>query len=418
MEQYDLAVIGGGAAGLAAATAASSLGDRVVVLERSSAVAHKILVSGNGRCNLMNSGEPRYYANPIFIREVLRRCGAEQQRRFWHTLGLILSEPDEEKRVYPCTYQSASVSDALKSALKRNRVEIRLNTHVTSCDKEVDGIFRITSDGKRTAAKRVLVATGSPAGLKTSGADMGYDILKSFGHVIHEIQPALVPLNAERKSISGLAGIRSKCRVTLLDAKDQILHRAHGEVLFTESGISGICVMQCARFIQDGCIIELDLAERMFRNDDEFREELAYRRARFGEETPSAMLAGILPLRLSYAVMKQAGVPMKGERIRDLDKETTDRVIHSARHYRIGITGIRSMEDAQVCAGGADCRMFDTRNMESRLVPGLFAAGEVLDADGDCGGFNLMFAFGSGILAGVNRRPAEYVNDTEGEEPV
>lgn len=406
MNQYDLAVIGGGAAGLASAAAASSIGDRVIILEGGNAIGRKILASGNGRCNLMNTGEPRYYGDSEFAARVLEHCGAEEQKRFWHSLGLLLSEEDEEHRVYPCTYQSASVVDALKTALKANGAEIKLNAPVSDCRKDPGGMFRIQADGREITARRVIVATGSPAGMKTSAADGGYGILRAFGHGIRPLREALVPLTADPRSISGLAGIRVRCAVTLKSRNGDVLHREKGEVLFTETGISGICVMQCARFITEGCAAELDLTERVFGNEQEFREELEERRKRFAERTPDALLNGILPARLSYAVMKQSGVPMKGERLRDLDDGTFEAVIRTAGHYRIGITGTRGMENAQVCSGGADCGMFRSDNLESRIVPGLHAAGEALDTDGDCGGFNLMFAFGSGILAGMNGRQA------------
>ena len=403
--EYDLAIIGGGAAGLAAATVACAHGDRVAVLESSSQIGRKILSAGNGRCNLMNSGKPRYYGNAVFAESVLARCGEREQRQFWSDLGLILEE-DPEKRIYPCTYQGSTVLDALKDALQQGNADIRLNTHVITCIPDQGKGFRIQTENGQIDANRLLVSTGGPAGKKSVTVPDGYDILRSFGHSIHPVRPALVPLTADRKSISGLSGIRARGKVTLKDRQGETIHQEHGEILFTDYGVSGICVMQCARFVKGtGYTLELDMAERYFSNDTEMEEELKRRKNQFRHMTPDTMIRGILPAKAAFAVMKQAGVPMKGEKLEDLGEEIIPHVIRAMRGYRIRITGTRSIEDAQVTAGGADCDEFASGNMESKIMPGLFAAGEVLDTDGDCGGFNLMFAFGSGILAGLNGRP-------------
>lgn len=408
MNQYDLAVIGGGASGLAAAAAAASLGDSVIILEGSNAVGKKILVSGNGRCNLMNAGKPRYYGNALFAGQVLQYCGKNEQTVFWQDLGLLLSKEDSDGRIYPCTYQSASVLDALKTYLRIKHVHISLNSPVRECCKTADCRFCIRTNDQYITADRILVATGSPAGQKASSACDGYTVLEKFGHEIHPIRPALVPLYTDHKSISGLAGIRSRCFVALKDNDNNILHTERGEVLFTETGVSGICIMQCARFIRENIAIELDLVDRIFNNDSEFEEELIRRRKVFAELSPAEMLKGILPAKLSFAVVKQAGIPIKGNTLKDIGPVMLRTIIYTARHYRISVTGSRGIEDAQVCAGGADCSLFSSENMESKLEKGLYASGEVLDIDGDCGGFNLMFAFGSGILAGVNGRTSPY----------
>ena len=408
MTQYDLAVIGGGASGLAAAAAAASLGDSVIILEGSNAVGRKIIASGNGRCNLMNAGEPRYFGNSVFARMVLKYCGRKEQTAFWRDLGLLLSKEDSEGRIYPCTFQSSSVLDALKTHLRIRHVNILLNSPIRECNKMAENRFCIRTDEHDISAERILIATGSPAGQKISRAGEGYSVLEKFGHKIHPVRPALVPLLTDRKSISGLSGIRSRCNVVLMDADGYILHSERGELLFTEKGISGICVMQCARFIREQCVIELDLIDHIFNNDSEFERELIRRKRIFAQLSPAEMLNGILPAKLSYAVIKQAGIPIKDHTMKDMDPTMIRAIIKSARHYRISITGSRGIEDAQVCSGGADCNMFRSENMESLLEKGLHAAGEILDIDGDCGGFNLMFAFGSGILAGINGRISPY----------
>ena len=407
---YDLAIIGGGAAGLGACVAASRLGDRVIILEGASAVGRKIMASGNGRCNLMNRGNPRYYGSPLFAEKIISRCGAAEQTRFWNTIGLALTG-ENDGRVYPCTYQAASVLDVLRREIGSRKAEIYLNTRISRCRKEPEGFFLLEAEnGNRIRSRRVLVAAGGAAALKPGSAESGYGILKHFGHTIHPVFPALVPVETDRRSISGLSGIRVRCTVTLNDSSGKELHRESGEVLFTDSGVSGICVMQCARFVSgEGCCLELDIADRLFPDDDALHEELARRMKCYADTEAQTMLVGLVPSRMSYAVMKQAGIPLHGEKLGEIPGDMIPGLIHSMHHYRIAVAGTRGMENAQVTAGGADCGEFRPDTLESVLEPGLHAAGEILNVDGDCGGFNLMFAFGSGILAGLNGRKPDFL---------
>ena len=223
--RYDLAVIGGGAAGLAAAVSASRAGERVLVLEAGSAIGKKILASGNGRCNLMNTGKLRYYGDAGFAGRVLRKCNAGEQVKFWRSIGLI-TVTDEENRSYPGTFQSASVMGVLKTAMQLNEVTVLLNTQVSKCDVTPDRFFRITSAGGEYISRRLLVSTGGPAGRKQSEPG-GYNILTGFGHRITSLRPALVPMNTEAKSISGLSGIRVRCGVTLTGRDNLPVHHEH-----------------------------------------------------------------------------------------------------------------------------------------------------------------------------------------------
>ena len=401
---YDLAVIGGGAAGLAAAVSASRCGDRVIILESGNAIGKKVLSSGNGRCNLMNTGELRYFGNSSFAGEVLKHCGTGAQKKFWNSIGLIIVE-ETENRVYPCTFHAATVLEVLRSALKKHQVDVMLNTRATAVERFPTGIFHIPAGEREIQARRILVATGGPAGLKSRTDFSGYGILRKFGHTVFPLKPSLVPLVTDPKSISGLYGVRVRCSLTLFDSSHTAIHSEKGELLFTHYGISGICTMQFARFIDaEGYYVEADFTGALFPDDNALMDELIMRKSIFSSMPPESLLAGMLHPKLAYAVMKQAGAPMKGERLSEMDDGFLLNVSRVLRHYRIEIHGIRGMEDAQVTAGGADCREFRPDSMESRIVPGLHAAGEVLDVDGACGGYNLMFAFGSGILAGLNTR--------------
>ncbi len=401
--EYDFAVIGGGAAGMAAAVSASACGDKVIVIEKSNALGKKILASGNGRCNLMNTGELKYFGDPVFAGKILENYTQEELIQYWNSMGIRLCE-ESGGRMYPCTFHSATVTDAYKIRLKADGTEILLQTPVKSIEKKDDTCFSIRTDKGLFKTKRILIACGGPSKPKLGGTDDGTGFLLKFGHSILPIRPALCPLTTEKKGISGLSGIRVKCRIILENPQGEFILQEEGEVLFTDEGISGICVMQTARFAEPGYRIVLDLTGKIFSDYEKLTEVLIKRQKAIPDFPPETLLYGILVPRLSFAVMKQAGITMKNRRAGDLSEQEIRTVALKCGRYILTITGNRGLEEAQVSAGGAECSEFFPETMESRLIPGLHAAGEVLNVDGDCGGYNLMFATASGILAGLNGR--------------
>ena len=398
-DRYGLIIIGAGAAGLVAAITAAERGKKVLLLEKSDRPGRKILASGNGRCNLMNLLPAPYHGDSAFADAVLRHCNAERLKSFFRQLGLLVRE-EEEGRVYPVTNQSASVLSALRSGAESCGVSIKLQCDVQSVVKGTDGAFIIRSITEEYTAEKVLVACGGAAQPKLGGSVDGYRFLASFGHRLIPVAPALVPVTTNRKSISGLSGIRAKCRITLLDRNGTSVREEKGEILFTDYGVSGICVMQCASGIISGeDTFEIDFLDPVFSSVEEAKAEITSRMDRFAARKAISLLEGILVPKLAFAVMKQAGMPMREELVRDITEEAADSILYTASHYSVSDLQPRGMDQAQVTAGGIDCREFNPDTMESRLIPGLYAAGEVLNVNGDCGGYNLMFAFSSGIVA-------------------
>ena len=398
---WDTIVIGGGASGLAAAVAAAEQGARVLILEKGPRIGRKILASGNGRCNLMNDSAPRYYGDPDFANRVLRRCGVPELTAFFHRYGLRLTR-ETEGRVYPMTLQAVSVMDALKRALRLNRVQVR-------CDAAAEGLGTVPPDrgegwlvsGKdlRERASRIVLACGGPAQPKLGGTEAGGQLLQGLKHRMIPFQPALTPIRTEKQAISGLSGLRVRCDVSLLRG-EHVIHRESGELLFTDYGVSGICVMQCSRFAGAGDLLEVNLLPRGEDLPVSMEEELKTRRDRFRGLPPETLLDGLLLPKVAYGVLKQAGIPLRGETAGEISDEQLRGILYTAAHYRLRVTGTGGFDQAQVSAGGADCWEFNPETMESRLHPGLYATGELLNVDGDCGGFNLMFAFASGLIAG------------------
>ena len=395
----DVTVIGAGAAGLIAAITAASRGRKVILLEKSDRPGRKILASGNGRCNMMNKGIPVYYGDPEFAASVLKKCPFSRTEDYFKQYGLMMTQ-DTEGRVYPVTYQSASVLSVLKNAARITGVTLITGYNVSAVSRS-NGLFLVKDDTEdEILSEKVIIACGGAAQPKLGGSEDGYRMLEAFGHHIVPVFPALVPLTTDKKSISGLSGIRIRCSISLMEGTHAV-HREKGEILFTDYGISGICVMQCARFTEKrNTHIEINFLDGLYDSTEALMNEIRRRQVMLSEMSPVSLFDGILPEKISYAIMKQAGIPMRGENAGNLTDNEIRHIAEAAQNYRIYITGTRGMDYAQVAAGGADCREFRDETLESRLVPGLYAAGEVLNVDGDCGGFNLMFAFSSGIIAG------------------
>ncbi len=408
-EKETVVVIGAGAAGMAASISAAAMGDHVILLERNTLAGKKLSATGNGRCNLMNRHTPAYFGGIRFADAVMQRCGAERQTLFWDELGLKLAY-EEEGRVYPRTYQAASVLDALKTGLDMRKVDLRLQTDVLKLQTEknrMTAVVQSRESGKyEISCDRVIIACGGAAQPRLGGNRSGYELLMSLGHSLKPIRPALTGIVTDPKSVSGLSGIRVRCRVRLLKGEESLCEK-RGELLFTDWGVSGICVMQCSCLADcDGNVLELNLTDELFIHAEDALSELKLRRKRFAALSPQALLNGILLPRLSYAVCKQAGLSLRGEKTGELSDEQLRRVAETVTHYRIQVKELKGFDYAQVTAGGISCDEFDPETMASKINPKVHAGGEVLDVTGDCGGFNLMFAFGSGILAGENGRRA------------
>ena len=402
MVSSDVLVIGGGVSGILAAITSARKGEDTVILEKADTLGKKLLATGNGRCNLMNLAEPIFYGNPEFARTVLGMAPVQELTDFWHSIGLFLRF-DPDGRGYPCTFQASTVLDVLKTELRRNKVRIYLSRRAKALIKNRDNTFCIEDQsGEKFTARRVIVSTGGMAQPRLGGNDDAWEWLRKIGHSFIPPVPALTPLITDKKSISGLAGIRVKCQITLF-AEGAEIHRERGELLFTENGISGICVMQCARFVRgEHCEARICLFPDLFDEQSLFCE-LRKRQLRNPDGPPTELLQGLCAPHISYAVCKQAGLSVKEENTGDLTELQLRQIVTTALNYRVQILRREGFERAQVMAGGLDCREINPSNMESYLSPGLHVTGELLDVDGDCGGFNLMFACMSGLRAGDNQ---------------
>ena len=393
-------IIGGGASGMAAALAAADeKNTQVILFERQARLGRKLLATGNGRCNLTNltAGPSSYHGEAAdFAAAALERFGVCSTLEWFRELGLF-TVSEGSGRVYPYSDQANSVVDVLRFALEKENISLELGFEVTRLRRKGVG-FTIEGAERSVECDRVIVACGGLAGTKLGGSMAGYQLLRSMGHKMTKLRPALVQLKSGWSGVTALKGVRANCRATILH--DGVLHaESMGEIQFTEYGLSGPVIFEVSR---DACqgrgewLCRLDLLPNI--SEEELRNEL--NRRKNTELSAEELLTGILHNRLGRVLTKAAGVAAN-RRIESLSGGEVDAVCKAVKAFEIPLTEPLGMDSAQVTAGGMLTGEFDPQTMESKLVPGLYACGEVLDIDGDCGGFNLQWAWSSGRCAGL-----------------
>ena len=394
-------IIGGGAAGMMAAlSAAEDPRNTVTVLERQNRVGRKLLATGNGRCNLTNlhTDETHYHGEyPAFVRPALTRFGVEKTLQYFHDLGLY-TVAEESGKVYPLSDQANSVVDTLRLALEQRGVNVVCSCDVLSISKKARG-YQVATTGENYFADKLIVTTGGCAGKPLGGTRSGYRLLGSMGHTATDLRPALVQIKTAADYVRSLKGIRADSTMTL-KADGHVLARSSGEIQFTDFGISGPVAFELSRAVstQDGeKVLLLDLMRTM--TEEELVSALQTRIRIFPQLPAEYLLCGMLNNRLGIYILKRAEIDLK-KPLSALNDTEIGTVCHLLKYLSFPVEGVLGMDHAQVTAGGVLTSEFRADTLESRKNPGLFAAGEVLDIDGDCGGFNLQWAWSSGYLAG------------------
>ena len=394
-----IGIIGGGAAGMAAALAASEYQNaQIVLMERQARLGKKLSATGNGRCNLSNlhAAQGGYHGDePGFHEYALSQYPPEETLEWFSKLGLYtVTEPSGKD--YPYSDQANSVVDVLRYALDRPNIEVLTDFEVMKVRKAGDA-FHVTAKDRTLVFDRLIIACGGLAGTKLGGTMAGYKLLRSFGHKCTKLRPTLVQVKTSWPGVSALKGVRANCHAAIYhNAK---LHRESlGEIQFTEFGLSGPVIYEISRDACQGsgnweCVLDFlpDLPAEMLH-----RALMAKRNSKLNAED---LFTGILHNRLGRVIVKEAGLKANTSIFHLYDSQLEE-VISLAKDFRVSLTEPLGMDAAQVTAGGIVTNEFDPTTMESRLVPGLYACGEVLDVDGDCGGYNLQWAWSSGRLAG------------------
>ncbi len=394
----NVCVIGGGAAGMLAALTAAENGHRVLLLERQSRVGRKLLATGNGRCNLSNYhvSPAHYHGGAGFCDFALSQFDVGETLQYFASLGL-LTVSEASGRIYPMSNMAGSVLDVLRYALERPEIDLQTGQTVTAVRKMPEG-FSVKTETDTFSARCLILAAGGAAGSKVGGGMDGYRLAKSLGHHRTALYPSLVQLKTDPTYPRALKGVKAQCGISICRGS-QVLARNSGEVLFTEYGVSGPAIFDLSRSVSAGgsdltCLLNFfpDWEEA------EVLHWLSQRQAAMAAHEASTLLTGSCHTRLGQMICKSAG--FTNQRAAGLTRNDLRRIARQATHFALPITGTCGFDQAQVTAGGLDTSEFDPRTLQSRLVPGLYACGELLDIDGDCGGYNLQWAWSSGRLAG------------------
>ena len=397
-----VAVIGGGASGMMAAVTAASGGAHVILLEHKDRIGKKILSTGNGRCNFTNTHqEPICYhsEDPLFPWKVIEKFNAQAVISFFLQMGVY--SKNRNGYIYPNSDQASAVLDAFRMELDRLRVEIRTGIECREIRPGKKG-FTILTDQEPVRADRVILCAGSKAAPATGSDGSGYDLAKKLGHRILPVLPALTALKCEEKFFKSIAGVRANGSVSIW-SDGECIAKDTGEIQLTDYGISGIPVFQVSRYASK-LLYEKKETDAVldFMPDFTKAQTNAFLRARAEtrpDKSAEMFLIGLFHKKLCDLWIRLSKISRQrkaGELTADEIACLTDLI----KDFRVRIRETNSYDKAQVCCGGVDTREVDPGTLESVYVPGLYFAGEILDVDGMCGGYNLTFAWASGYVAG------------------
>lgn len=399
---YDVIIVGAGASGLTAAISAkrNNKNLKIAVLESLSKAGKKILVTGNGRCNLTNTNVNKdFYHGSFDVIPLLKRFSAQKLTDFFSSLGLVCAV-ESNGLVYPYCRQASAVLDVLLMEIKRLNIEIICDCKVELIRKK-SGIFMIKSSIGEYTAKKVVMSCGGKASPAAGGTGLGLDVLKNLGHRITLLSPALCPIQVKSNFIKSLKGIRAKAEVTLYD-DSKAVKSENGEVQFTDNALSGICVFNLATILPKikKPIISVNLAR-----DYSYTEllTLLYERKRlFSNEPLEEFFTGLFHKKIGIALLKSVTDKPLTEKCKRLSERELKSLANIILNWKFECKQCNDFSKAQVMLGGVNGNEVNSTTFESKIVNNLYICGEALDVCGDCGGFNLHFAFASGIITGEN----------------
>lgn len=399
----QILIIGGGASGLMASIAAAREGAEVTILEHMDRVGKKILSTGNGRCNMTNlSLRAEYYrcSQKQFPMKVLDRFSVWDTLTFFDEIGIVTK--NRNGYIYPNSEQASSVLDTLRMEAEHAGVRTVVDCRIKSIKKDGLRKFTVETEGGTYHGNRLILATGSKAAPVTGSDGSGYDYAREFGHSIIRPLPALVQLRCEGKFFKQLAGIRCEA-VVKLKSDGKIIAADEGELQLTDYGISGIPTFQVSRFasvaLSSGRKVSAVIDFFPTKSMNETRQFLKQRAEHMSYRSSGDFLTGVLNKKLALVLLKLSGIRAE-EPVGQITPASMERLVNQIKQFEAQVTATNSFEQAQVCCGGVDTREVRPETMESRLVPGLYLVGELLDVDGICGGYNLQWAWSTGAVAG------------------
>jgi len=402
MNNEKMIIIGAGAAGLCTAITCARTGQRVTLLEQNNKIGKKILVSGNGKCNIDNKyiNLNRFHSqNPDFVAKVLEGYDFPVVKKFFTSLGLELVEGKEGK-MFPMSLQASSVVELLEYEAKRVGVEIVCDCAVTSVDKKGYTFTLETTQGTKNCTQLVLTS-GSPAAPQLGGSNSGYTFATKLGHTLVPRHPSLVQLCSEESWVKGCAGVKV-AGLAKLYANGEYITEKKGDLLFTNYGISGLAILDLSREVStrlanfDYCELSLDLMPEY--SKEKLTNLLLARIQKESKKSIGLWLQGVLNKKLIAIILEQSKSRVKLEK--ELNRKEINKLVHTIKNLKLSVNDTKGFKGAEVSTGGINTSEVNPQTMESKLVNNLFFAGEILDVDGDRGGFNFHWAWVSGLRVG------------------
>ncbi len=398
-------VIGGGASGMMAAITAKRKGCEVTLLERNNRVGKKLLTTGNGRCNYtnLNLNINNYHGNnPKFAEKALSELNVDKTMEYFESLGITPAVEDNGK-VYPLSFQASSMLDVLRFEMEFQGVELITDAFVSEIKKNKGFMVKL-KDGRTFQSDKIILATGGMA-MPVSGSDgTGYSFAKSFGHRVTDIFPGLVQLKLEGSLFKQVNGVKIIGRAGIYH-KNKLVVEDEGDILFTDYGISGPPILQISRsaieLMNKDQEVELRISIISSRTKEEIKGYLVDRFKNLYMKNIEDALIGLLNKKLILPILKELSID-KNMMASEISNEQIEKLSKLLTSWSFKITGNQGWGQAQVTAGGVNTDEINSETMESKLVKGLYFVGELLDIDGDCGGFNLQWAWSSAYVAGIN----------------
>ena len=401
--KYDGIIIGGGPAGMFAAITAAKRGQKVLLLERNDRLGKKLLITGKGRCNVTNDCTEQEVMRNIprngrFLFSALDACPPAMVMEFFESNGCAL-KTERGNRVFPVSDRSQSVLDCLQSAMRRSGVMVR-TAHVKGILTDNGTVIGVRTDKESIHSDWVILATGGLSYPTTGSTGDGYAMAKALGHTVTACEGSLVPLETAGADCQAMQGLSLRnVGVKLVNEKNKVLYKDFGELLFTHFGVSGPTVLSASAHLKGMCSLIIDLKPAL--DEGKLDARILRDLEMYQNRSMENALTDLLPRSMIPVILRRSGIDASLQ-ANSLTKQQRRALVECLKGFRVDITGKRPVAEAIITSGGIKVSEIDPKTMQSKLVPGLFFAGEIIDCDAYTGGFNLQIAWATAYAAGMN----------------